>query len=143
MNKSMIYYEQTNAEVTNTDYYKNVQLFVGLTEVYCKFLDHTEKVDDCIKICDIMLTRQLPAKYRKIFDTIKTHAQTAHASADVAGGKKKPAPAKAPPAAKGKPGEGGFSPSQEMNLISDCFCILETAVNTKDEKEKFDLYRIK
>ena len=141
MNKSMIYYEQTNAEVTNTDYYKNVQLFVGLTEVYCKFLDHTEKVDDCIKICDIMLTRQLPAKYRKIFDTIKTHAQTAHASADVAGGKKKPAPAKAPPAAKGKPGEGGFSPSQEMNLISDCFCILETAVNTKDEKEKFDLLK--
>ena len=88
-----------------------------------------------------MLTRNLPAKHRKIFDTIKTHAQTAHVAADAGAGKKKPAPVKNPPAAKGKPGDGGFSPSQEMNLISDCFTILETAVNTKEEKEKFDLLK--
>ena len=41
----MIYYETTNAELTNTDYYKNVQLFVDLTAVYCKFLDFTERID--------------------------------------------------------------------------------------------------
>ena len=140
MNKSVIYYEQTNAELTNTDYYKNIQLFVDLTATYCKFLDFTEKIDDCVKICDIMLSRQLQAKHRKIFDIIKTHAQTAHVQGDAGAGKKKPAPVKAPPAAKGK-GDGGFSPSQEMTLISDCFSLLETAVNTKEEKEKFDILK--
>ena len=141
MNKAMIYYETTNAELTNTDYYKNVQLFVDLTSVYCKFLDFTEKIDDCIKICDIMLTRNLPAKHRKIFDTIKTHALTAHAIGDAGAGKKKPPPAKNPPAAKGKSEGGSFVPTAEMNLISDCFSNLETAVNTKDEKEKFDILK--
>ena len=138
MNKAMIYYETTNAELTNTDYYKNVQLFVDLTSIYCKFLDFTEKIDDCVRICDIMLTRQLAAKHRKIFDTIKSHALTSHVATDnnPTGKKKAPPPkAAAPPKAKG--GEG-FSPSQDQVLISDCFSILENAVNTKDEKEKFD-----
>ena len=141
MNKSMIYYEATNAELTNTDYYKNVKLFSDLTKIYCKFLDYTEKIDDCIKICDIMLSRQLEEKFRKEFDTIKAHAQTAHGSGDAGAGKKKAAaPAKAPPV-KGKSSEGGFNPTPEMNLISDCFSMLENAVNIKEEKEKCDLLK--
>ena len=143
MNKSMIYYETTNAELTNTDYYKNVQLFVDLTSVYCKFLDFTEKIDDCVKICDTMLSRQLAAKHRKIFDTIKAHALTGHSAADSnqAGGKKKAPPPKAAAPAKGKGADGNFVPSQDMTLISDCFSMLENAVNTKDEKEKFDILK--
>ena len=141
-NKSMIYYETTNAELTNTDYYKNVELFVNLTSVYCKFLDFTEKIDECVKICDIMLSRQLSANHRKKFDTIKTHALTAHTVADNnPNSKKKIAPPKAAPQTKSKGGDGNFVPSQDMTLISDCFSILENAINTKDDKEKFDLLR--
>ena len=140
MNKSMIYYEATNAELTNTDYYKNVKLFADLTKIYCKFLDYTEKIEECVKICDIMLSRQLEEKFRKEFDTIKAHAQTAHVSADAGAGKKKAAPVKNAPV-KGKASDGGFNPTPEMNLISDCFSMLENAVNMKEEKEKFDLLK--
>ena len=139
----MIYYETTNAELTNTDYYKNVKLFVDLTSVYCKFLDFTEKIDECVKVCDTMLSRQLSAKHRKIFDTIKAHALSAHVASDsnAAGGKKKAPPPKAAPPQKAKGGDGNFVPSQDMTLISDCFSILENAVNTKEEKEKYDLLK--
>ena len=68
---AMIYYETTNAELINTNYYKNIQLFVALTSVYCKFLDFTEKIDECVKIWDTMLSRQLSTGHRKKFDTIK------------------------------------------------------------------------
>ena len=142
MNKAMIYYETTNAELTNTDYYKNAKLFVDLTSGYCKFLDYKEKIDECVKICDIMLSRQLFAKYRKIFDTLKAHALTAHVTTDNnPTGKKKVAPPKATSQPKVKGGDGNFVPSQDMNLISDCFSILENSINTKDEKEKFDMLK--
>jgi hypothetical protein len=138
MNKSMTYYENINAEITNTDYYKKVQLFVDITAVYCKFLDFKEKIDECVNICDTVLNRRLAPKHRKIFDTIKAHALTSHTGAEANTGKRKAAPPKAPAPAKGK---GGESTSPENSLISDCFSTLENAINTKDEKEKFDLLK--
>lgn len=51
----------------------------------------------------------------------------------------KAAPAKAPAQGKGKNDPGSFVPSQDMSLISDCFTNLENAINTSDEKAKFDL----
>ena len=140
MNTSMQYYEKTNAELTNTDYYKNVQLFVDLTAAYCKFLDYKEKTDEAIRICDTMLQRQLSSKHRKIFDTIKAHAFSAHVPTDqtAAVGKKKAPPPKAAAPAKAK-ADGGFVPTQDVSLVSECFSVLENAVNLKEDKEKMDM----
>lgn len=138
MNNSMIYYEQINAEKSDTDYYKKVDLFCNLTEAYCKLLNDKSKQEECIRICDIMLTRKIDSKYRKKFDTIKAKASNVP-SDPAAGGKKKAAPAKAPAQSKGGKAEpGAFSPSQDMTLISDCFSNLENAIINPDEKGKFD-----
>lgn len=138
MNNSMIFYEQINAEKNDTDYYKKVDLFCNLTEAYCKLLNDKGKQEECIRICDIMLTRKIDSKYRKKFDTIKAKASNIP-SDPAAGGKKKAAPAKAPAQNKGGKAEpGAFSPSQDMTLISDCFTNLENAIINPDEKGKFD-----
>ena len=138
MNNAMAYYEQINAEKSDTDYYKKVDLFCNLIEGYCKLLNDKSKQEECIRICDIMLSRKIASKYRKKFDTIKVKASNVPGG-DQAGGKKKAAPAKAPAQGKGKNDPGSFVPSQDMSLISDCFTNLENAINTSDEKAKFDL----
>ena len=138
MNNAIAYYEQINAEKSDTDYYKKVDLFCNLIEGYCKLLNDKSKQEECIRICDIMLSRKIASKYRKKFDTIKVKASNVPGG-DQAGGKKKAAPAKAPAQGKGKNDPGSFVPSQDMSLISDCFTNLENAINTSDEKAKFDL----
>ena len=67
-------YEQINAEKSDTDYYKKVDLFCNLIEGYCKLLNDKSKQEECIRICDIMLSRKIASKYRKKFDTIKVKA---------------------------------------------------------------------
>ncbi len=74
MNNSMAYYELINAEKSDIDYYKKVDLFCNLIEEYCKLLNHKSKQEECIRICDIMLSRKIASKYRTKFDTIKVKA---------------------------------------------------------------------
>ena len=149
MNAAMIYYEGINAEPRDTDYYKKTDIFVRFTQIYTKILSDKQKFDECVKICETMLTRKLSSKARKIFDTIKTRAintqQNINASEAGAGGKGKKQPAanqkaNAQAGGKGKGGDNtGFVPSQDMTLISECFTALENAINiTNDEKAKFE-----
>ena len=67
-------YEQINPEKSDTYYYKKVYLFCNLIEGYCKLLNDKSKQEECIRICDIMLSRKIASKYRKKFDTIKVKA---------------------------------------------------------------------
>ena len=71
LNNAVIYFEQNNAESTDTDYLKKIDLFVNFTASYAKILESKLRQDECIRICDVILGRKLKSNYRKIFDTIK------------------------------------------------------------------------
>ena len=138
MNNAMIYYESINAEVTDTDFFTKKALFAYTAEVYGKLLEFKSKTDECIRVCDVMLARNLESKYRKIFDTLK--AKASKLPSDPNAKKKAPAQPKAPTTKKGD-NTGAFIPSQDMTVISDCFANLETAVNTADDKTKVELLK--
>jgi hypothetical protein len=134
MNSAMMYYESITAEIYDTDYFNKIDIIVNLTAAYCRLLDAKGRADECIRICDVMLSRKINSKERKIFDTIKARAL----KSDTGG--KKPA---ASNASKAKPNakntnQVSYSPTPEQLLISDCFQLLETAIISKDEKTKLE-----
>ncbi|MGL4948143.1 MAG: hypothetical protein ACRC42_02035, partial [Mycoplasma sp.] len=137
LNNSMIYYESIGSEFTNTDYFQEVDVFVNWTSIYTRIWEAKSRQDECIRICDIMLSRKINSSYRKIFDTMK--ARASRAPVDPSGKKKAPPPK---PVQNKKDQGSTFVPSQDMTLISDCFSNLENALNTVgDDKTKLDLLK--
>lgn len=138
MNNAMIYYESINAEVSDTDYYQKLSEFVHIAAKFGELLESKQKQEECLKVCDTMLSRKMESKYRKIFDTLKARALKIN-DTGAATGKKKP-PAKAPVSKKDNTGST-FVPSQDMTLISECFTNIENAINTSDEKSKIEMLK--
>ncbi|MCQ2815670.1 MAG: hypothetical protein MJ252_00240 [archaeon] len=136
LNNAMIYYESIGADLTYTDYFIQVELFANISANYAKYLEYLKKTEECINICETTLSRKLESKYRKIFDTIKTRVSKVE---DTSGGntKKKAAPAKAPAAKKGE-NTGVFVPTEDMNIISECFITLENSSTMTDSKTKME-----
>ena len=136
VNTCIIYMESINADLFDTDYFTKIDIFINFNAAYAKLLEFKGKQDECIKVCDTILSRKVNSTQRKTFDTIKSRANK---------GDKKP-PAKAPAAqVKGNQQQKivipNYNPKPEELLISDCFAGLESAINSKDDKIKYDLLK--
>jgi len=137
LNTCILYLESINADLFDTDYFNKLDIYINFNSAYAKLLEAKGKADDCIKVCDSVLTRKVNSNQRKIFDTIKSRASK--------GDKKPPAKTAAAPAGKGVPvskiNVPNYQPTPEQILISECFANLEASLNSKDDKIRFDILK--
>ena len=77
---------------TNVDYEldKKMNIFTNLSIMLARMFEYKKQDSDAVRVCDILLTKQLPAHLKKTFDSIKARV-TKQVSAP-SGGAGKPAP---------------------------------------------------
>ncbi len=136
LNSCMVFLESMQADLYDTDFFSKIDIFVNFNSSYAKLLDAIGKSDDCIKVCDNVLSRKLNSNQRKIFDTIRSRASK--------GEKKGLTKVVPPPVDKMKiagKSVNPYNPSSEQILISECFSNLETSLITKDDKTRYELLK--
>lgn len=134
LNSGIIYMESIKADILDNEFYDKVEVFINLISFYCKLLDGKGKPEECLRICEVILTRKLTSNYRKIFDQLKSKSIK---SLEISGGKKS-TNTNTVVKDKNKKDNIGFTPTLEQQSFSDCFSILETSILSADEKIKLE-----
>ena len=66
-----------------------LNVFTNFSVMYCKHLEHRDEKDQAVRVCDILLEKNLPPQQRKSFDTIKARITKTVGSKEAKGGKGK------------------------------------------------------
>jgi len=66
-------FENATFSAENVDYElaKKMNIFTNLAVMLARMYEFMEKKDDAVRVCDILLQKQLPSHLRKTFDSIK------------------------------------------------------------------------
>jgi hypothetical protein len=66
-------FENANFSHENVDYElsKKMSIFSNLSIMLARMYEYLHKNDDAVRVCDILLQKQLPSHLRKTFDSIK------------------------------------------------------------------------
>jgi hypothetical protein len=77
----------------NVDYElnKKMQAFSNLSMMLARIYEFLGKNDDAVRVCDILLQKQLPSHLKKTFDSIKARVTKSVSTIGAAGGTKAPA----------------------------------------------------
>ena len=80
----------------NIDYElsKKMNIFTNLSIMLARINEYLHKNDDAVRVCDILLQKQLPSHLRKTFDSIKARVTKSVSQGGGAGGKAAPAKGK-------------------------------------------------
>jgi hypothetical protein len=94
-------FENANFSHENVDYElsKKMSIFSNLSIMLARIHEFQHKTDEAVRVCDILLSKQLPSHLRKTFDSIKARVTKQVSQGGAGGGGK--------PAAGGKPAKGG------------------------------------
>jgi hypothetical protein len=60
-----------NSEQIDYELDKKMQIFTNLSMMLARLYEYNVKNDDAVRVCDILLQKQLPSHLRKTFDSIK------------------------------------------------------------------------
>ncbi len=60
-----------NSESIDYELDKKMQIFTNLAIMLARLYEFNVKNDDAVRICDVLLQKQLPSHLRKTFDSIK------------------------------------------------------------------------
>lgn len=66
-------FEKANFSHDNIDYEmtKKMQIFSNLSIMLARMYEFLQKTEDAVRVCDVLLQKQLPSHLRKAFDSIK------------------------------------------------------------------------
>jgi hypothetical protein len=93
-------FENANFSHDNVDYElsKKMSIFSNLSIMLARIHEFQHKTDEAVRVCDILLSKQLPSHLRKTFDSIKARVTKQVSQGGGGAGK---------PPAGGKPAKGG------------------------------------
>jgi hypothetical protein len=114
----------TNFGAGNIDYNLSTKLsvFTNFSHIYCR-IQEKKSQDEALRVCNLLLEKNLPPHLRKAFDTIKTRIT-----------KQAKGPEKAAPA-KGKSEPTGHEPTQTEIISAEVIGLLELiAANLQNDK---------
>jgi hypothetical protein len=119
-------FENASFSFDNVDYElsKKMSIFSNLSIMLARVHEYLNKSDDAVRVCDILLQKQLPSHLRKTFDSIKARITKQVAAPAGAGGGK--APAKG---AKGEPAPAQVEVSKADQYSSEVLGCLELIKN--------------
>lgn len=60
-----------NSESIDYELDKKMQIFTNLAIMLARLYEFNVKNDDAVRVCDVLLQKQLPSHLRKTFDSIK------------------------------------------------------------------------
>ena len=142
LNNAFIYFEfQANSEVNDNEFYTKLELFCNIASFYCKLCEGKSQEDECIRVCDAMLGRKINSNYRKIFDQLKSRAIKSLENNKDKTNKKQLNNSNANNNKKKDLNNYVNNPSNSQLIISDCFSLLELALISSDNKQKYDILK--
>ena len=82
-------FQTANFSAENVDYElsKKMNIFSNLSVMLARVNEFLEKKDETVRICDLLLQKQLPSHLRKTFDSIKARVTKAVSSGGAAAAK--------------------------------------------------------
>jgi hypothetical protein len=118
-----------SSEAIDYELDKKMQVFTNLAIMLARLYEFNVKNDDAVRVCDILLQKQLPSHLRKTFDSIKARVTKQVSNLGALG---QPGKAGAPPA-KGKDpipaATNVYQPSKVDILTSEILSYLELIGN--------------
>ena len=82
-------FENASFSFENVDYElaKKMQIFSNLSIMLARMNEYQKKDQDAVRVCDILLAKQLPSHLRKTFDSIKARVTKQVAQGGAGAGK--------------------------------------------------------